>query len=96
MSRITRPSSPWAAANLAIAASASVTSPLAPRSSSVSTRTPFDDDYDDDYRQRLRQALATGAGPATKSCSTDMSNVEERQHRYLVKAARRLAQEGRL
>ena len=40
MSRITSPSSAWAAANRSIAASASATSPSAPRSSSVSTRTP--------------------------------------------------------
>ena len=40
MSRITRPSSAGAAANRSIAASASATSLSAPRSSSVSTRTP--------------------------------------------------------
>ena len=40
MSRTTRPSSAGAAANRSIAASASATSPSAPRSSSVSTRTP--------------------------------------------------------
>ena len=37
-SRITRPSSAYAAANRSIAASASVMSPSTPRSSSVSTR----------------------------------------------------------
>ena len=40
MSRITKSWSPWTAANRSIAALASATSPSAPRSSSVSTRTP--------------------------------------------------------
>ena len=40
MSRMTRPSSAGAAASRSVAASASTTSPSAPRSSSVSTRTP--------------------------------------------------------
>ena len=52
-------------------------------------RSRFDDD--DDYLPRRQQLLA-GAGPAnTKSRSSDMSdmsNIEERERRYLARAAR--------